>query len=79
MEVKVRNYFSDDYMVEGLEITINSATKFHVYSDAECPEDNNLSRNFADCYDIPELLQMAYEAGKRGEDFKITYIEDEEY
>lgn len=51
-----------------IEILIDGKRVFCV-SDGE-PEDNNLSRNFSDCYMILELLRRAYEAGKRGEPFE---------
>ena len=31
------------------------------------PEDNNLARNFNDCYCVTELIRAAYRAGKNGE------------
>lgn len=80
MKVTVLRTVSDDYTYEGLEITLDGKIKFHVYS-SESPEDNTLSRNFADCFDIPALLRKAWEAGQRGEKFEVEYIEegDEEY
>ena len=39
------------------------------FCDGE-PEDNTLSRNFGDCYIITDLVRMAYEAGKNGEEFE---------
>lgn len=36
------------------------------------PEDNNLARNFNDVYSIVGLMEMAYEAGKRGEEWKLN-------
>lgn len=45
-------------------------TKTLNFSDGE-PEDNNCSRNFADVYGIVDLLKIAYEAGKNGEDITI--------
>jgi hypothetical protein len=64
-----------DYTYESLEITLDGETKFHVFS-SDSPEDNTLSRNFADCYDIPELLRKAYKAGLNGEEFEVEYDED---
>ena len=39
------------------------------------PEDNNLYRNFSDCYSISKLMQMAHEAGRRGEPLEIKQEE----
>lgn len=42
------------------------------FSDGE-PEDNTLSRNFSDVYSIPKLIEMAYQAGKSGEELEIIH------
>ena len=47
-------------------------------SDGE-PEDSNLSRDFSDVYSIPTLLQMAYDAGKKGEELVFENREVEDY
>lgn len=77
MRIVVTEEFSDDYTYESLEIVIDNKAKFHVYS-SDSPEDNTLSRNFSDCYDIPALLKKAYEAGKKGEKLEIIYNEEDE-
>lgn len=61
-------------------ILINGIKKFDAY-DGE-PEDNTLSRNFSDCWSIPSLMKMAFEAGKKGETFNIIksdITENEDY
>ena len=60
---------------DAYEIKINGERVFKVRDDE--PEDNNLSRSFSDVYNIPDLLQLAYEAGKNGELFNIEYIESD--
>lgn len=62
---------------ESLEIVIDDNTKFSV-CHTDSPEDNVLYRNFSDCYDIPDLLRKAYNAGKNGEDFEVVYEEEDE-
>ena len=42
------------------------------------PEDMYLFRNLSDALDVPDLMQMAYEAGKNGEDFEVIKVESEE-
>ena len=74
MRVVVTKTTSEDMMHESLEININEKTKFHVSHSEESPEDNTLYRNFADCHDIPRLLEMAYMAGKSGEEFELEYV-----
>lgn len=58
----------DDYQ-DCIELLIDGKEVFYVH-DGES-EDNSLSRNFAACYSIPDLLEKAYQAGKAGEDFLI--------
>ena len=60
-----------------LNIFINEEMIFSVY-DGES-EDNNLSRNFSDCWGIAKLLKKAFEAGKNNESLEIEEIQIEEY
>ena len=69
--VEERDY-RDIYVIE-----IDDKKIFSV-SDGE-PEDSNLSRDFSDVYSIPELMQKAYDAGKRGEEITFEQIEVDEY
>ena len=70
MELIVVKSMDEEYFEwEELEILIDGETVFSV-CNAE-PEDNTLSRNFSDCYNIPELLERAFLAGKNGETFEI--------
>lgn len=57
-----------DYQ-DKLEIYVDGVGKFSAH-DGE-PEDANLSRDFSECHNIPELMRLAYEAGKNGEEFII--------
>ena len=42
------------------------------------PEDMYLFRDLSDAYNLVHLVTLAYEAGKRGEDFKlIEVVEDD--
>lgn len=75
MNIKVITNHDEDYR-SGLEIKVNDKEIFSV-SDGE-PEDSNLNRDFNDCYKIPELMKMAYEAGKAGEEFIVENIEENE-
>jgi len=66
--------FSERDCRDKLVIKVNGKEVFEV-SDGE-PEDSNLSRDFSDCFKIPELMQMAYDAGKNGEEIIFEYEED---
>lgn len=74
MKVYVKEELSEDECREMLTINIDGKTVFEVMDDE--PEDSNLSRSFADCYNIPDLLQMAYMAGVRNEGFEIVYDDE---
>lgn len=38
-------------------------------------EDNNLGRNFEDCYSIVDLIKAAHELGQKGEPLEIEEVE----
>lgn len=59
-----------------VKIEFNGKEVFEVRDDE--PEDSNLSRSFSDVWKIPDLIQKAYEAGKKGEKLEIEYEEKEE-
>ena len=80
MEIRVLSFSKEqlearDYS-NGIEIYINEKKVFDAF-DGE-PEDSNLSRDFSDCWGVPDLLKLAYDAGINGEEFIISYgdIED---
>lgn len=66
---------SNDYR-NAIAIEIDGERKFEVI-DGES-EDANLSRDFSDCFNIENLMELAYDAGKKGETFEISYEEVEE-
>jgi hypothetical protein len=61
---------------ESLQIYVDGKPVFRA-SDGE-PEDSNLSRDFNDCFKIPDLMRLAYEAGVRGEDLSIENLKGEQ-
>ena len=77
MVITVIKERSDDYMYEGLEISIDDNYVFSGHHSEDSPEDNSLHRNFSDCYDIPDMLRRAYNAGVNGESFDIEFHESE--
>ncbi len=80
MEVKVlscsESQLEDRDYRDVLEIYIDGKRVFSV-GDGE-PEDSNLSRDFNDCWSIPDMMRIAFDAGKNGEEFTLLYgnIED---
>lgn len=41
------------------------------------PEDFSLTRDLSDAYEIKDMLILAYNAGKNGEELKVEHIEEE--
>ena len=72
MNVKTIYTDYEDYS-QGMTIEIDDEKAFGVF-DGE-PEDNNLSRNFCDCSKIVDLMELAWQAGKNGEDFCQAVVE----
>ena len=73
MEVKIFEQDSTDLdeceFDNYLKIEVNGKVAFSVIEGR--PDDNYLHKNFKDCYQIPTLMKMAYEAGFRKEEFKV--------
>ena len=80
MKVEIYSLTKDEFerrdYCNALQIKINGKDEFEVY-DGE-PEDNNLSRNFSDCFSIEKLMELAYQAGINGEDYTVDYLEVDE-
>jgi hypothetical protein len=66
-------YIEDNGYQRFYRINVNSENVFEVYEGG----DNNLGWNFNDVYLIPTLMQIAYHAGKNGEEFKISNAESD--
>ena len=62
---------------DAVEILIDGKKVFSV-GDGES-EDNNLSRNFNDCYGIDGIIKQAYEAGMDKEKLDIKHIKLDEF
>jgi len=70
-EEMLEEYDYRDFM----KIEINGEKRFEVY-DGES-EDANLSRDFVDCWLIPQMMREAFEAGKNGETFELETLKEE--
>ena len=77
MEVKVTYGTNYDDMAT-LEIDVNGRNAVSVGPLNECPEDAYLERDLGFAYDIPDLMRMAYEAGKAGEEFTVIELDESE-
>lgn len=65
-----KNDPGDEYQ-ERCEVTVDGKIVASGANFSECPEDANLGRDLRFIYELPQILQIAYEAGRRGESFVI--------
>lgn len=66
---------------ESFEVLIDGENRFYMGVASDCPEDHTFGRDLSAVFSIPELLQLAYDAGVKGEGFTVlphTTIEDED-
>jgi hypothetical protein len=75
MKIKTTYSIGEYGNVAGVSISIDDKREFSVYEGE--PEDMSFGRNLSDIQSITGLLQMAFEAGKRGEELTLEE-EDEE-
>lgn len=68
MKIDIKTEFED--FRSSYELKINDV-KALCFWDGE-PEDNTLSRNFNDVYNILKVIIEAFEAGRQGENLVIT-------
>lgn len=71
-------YYSDEALgrmgcKQSISIEVDGVYKFEV-GEGE-PEDATLGRDYRDCWAIPDLMELAYQAGKKGEDFSVEHQE----
>ena len=77
MEVKIiqsydeNNSRSEDMYID--EKFAESASPMY-----ECPEDATLERDLVSCSRIAKLMELAFNAGKNGEDFIVKFENSEE-
>lgn len=71
MKIKETRGQYEDYR-SYIRISIDNKLAFSAH-DGE-PEDNTLSRNFADCFCVVDLMKLAYEAGLKGEPFEVVEV-----
>lgn len=71
--IDVTSSSSEDKYFEWAECKIyeNDIPIFEVYHSDGSPEDNNLWRNFKDCYNVICLLEKFYNYGLEGK--KVTF------
>ena len=60
-----------------IKIETETKTQRMFFREGE-PEDMTFGRDLSDVFSITEMLKLAYEAGKRGEELNMEFIEEEE-
>jgi len=60
------------------EIEIDGLEDRRIHSLCDCPEDAIIGRDLVDGHDIVGYMEMAYEAGKKGEELGIEIIDVKE-
>jgi hypothetical protein len=72
-EINSSDKFHEDWDYRGYYALETEGKKLS-FLDGE-PEDNSLGRNFNGVYSILDLVKLAYEAGKNGEELEIESVE----
>ncbi|MGF7045732.1 hypothetical protein J2T13_000192 [Paenibacillus sp. DS2015] len=77
--VETRNIDDDGYGGMELSIATNDDKGGVDFCAAcDCPEDNTFHRDLKSALGIRRLLVLAYEAGKRGEDYEYEFVDESE-
>ena len=77
MKIKIAQYEDSDFcLIEDLEI--DEKHRLCVHPLYECPEDAIIGRDLVSCSDVVDYMKEAYEAGKRGEDFIVEVVKEDE-
>jgi len=75
--VETRNIDGDGYGMMELSIATNDDKGGVEFSVAcACPEDNTFHRDLKSALGIRRLLELAYEAGQRGEKYMYEYVDE---
>jgi hypothetical protein len=52
---------------------IDGRESLHVCGLCDCPEDAIIGRDLVDCQQVADFMELAYNAGKQGEEFSIVF------
>ena len=81
MKIVETHYYNNSDHDDASRVEIELITdegKYNLSLGESEPEDNYLFRDLNDVYFISDLINKAYEAGKRGEEFEYELIEDKD-
>lgn len=76
IEVKQNAVFEDEYGNVVIKVYKDGKIIDSVKFEEGEIEDNTLGRNFSDVFNILGLMELVYEAGKRGEEIKFEKTEE---
>lgn len=82
--MKITTFYEDgeanDYEYDNFVLkAINDKGEHKTFSiGAGEPEDMYLFRDLSDALSVPDLMYMAYEAGKNGESFEVMEVDSED-
>ena len=72
VEIKQSKNKYDDSLIEVMHI--EGKEELYVQSLSDCPEDAIIGRDLISCTRVAELMNLAYEAGERGEGFIVDTL-----
>lgn len=76
MKIEVKSWRDDTYGSETQNLSINGKEELYVHGFEDCPEDAIIGRGLVSCIEIVKYMRMAYEAGKNGEAFDYTILNE---
>jgi len=56
------------------EMEIDGKEVLFVRALCECPEDATIERDLVSCSQVAGFMRIAYEAGKKGEEFEVEKV-----
>lgn len=78
---ETHEYYNSDHdnaSQVNIEILTDSGEALDISIGEGSPEDMYLFRDLSDAYSISDAIRMAYDAGKRGEEFTYELIEEKD-
>ncbi len=72
MKIIIKERPATDYRGASVTIKVDGKKVAYAFDMSEVPEDASVERDLGFIFDIPQLMEDAYSAGKRGEEFEIV-------
>lgn len=71
MDIQINSVEDEDCSTHD-QLLINGKEVLSVHPLHECPEDAIIGRDLVSCSDVLNLMQLAYDVGKKGDSFNVT-------